>query len=463
MGYFNDKNFQERMLASLVGDFRFLRKFIGIVTPMDFTATPESGAEGWAREVAARLAIHWYKKYREPLGGMLRTEVLDYIRANRHKTGKKYTQALLDLSERLQDPTLQTAKGAMEEKIRSYKSRQTMRNAIEEYIALQQKGELTAETFMRVARKSTQKLKDTVEVVDYLETLERRIKQRDIDKDRKMPFLFIDPLDRAIPTIPRGQIGLWLGKYKVGKSTALIHTAQAYAIQGFNVLYFTLEDPEVVVGSRMDASLTGIKISRLVARADLLRRRWERVREELKAKIKIVDGTGGGWSVERMIEVWDTQRMRGFTADVVVIDYDDKIKPAVIYKGDSAMRMHSHDNYEALTNWAARDQLWLWTAAQAKRVRDRVIVTGDDAAEDISKLRIVGLCLGIGFAPKDLELGTDGRYIHVAAHKFGQDGIGWPIVTDLKRATFFDRERTREVLARWEGFKTRRGSSDAEA
>jgi KaiC/GvpD/RAD55 family RecA-like ATPase len=456
MGYFNDKNFQERMLAFLVGDFRFLRKFTGIITPMDFTATPESGAEGWARETVARLALHWWKKYREPLGGLLRTEALDYIRVNRHKLGKKYSQALLDLGERLSDPALRTASGAMEEKIRSYKSRQTMRNAIEEYIALQQKGELTAETFLRIARKSTQKLKDTVEVEDYLENLEGRIRQRDKEKDRKFPFLFIDPLDRAIPTIPRGQIGLWLGKYKVGKSTALIHTAQAYAMQGFNVLYFTLEDPKIVVTSRMDASLTGVRMTRLVARADLLRRRWERVRDELKAKIKVVDATGGGWSVERMAEVWENQRLKGFTADLVVIDYDDKIKPPVQYKGDGAVRFASHDNYEEMTNWAARDQLWIWTAAQAKRVKDRVIVTGDDAAEDISKLRVVGLCLGIGFSPKDLNLGTDGRYINVAAHKFGGTG-GWPIVCDLERATFFDRERSREALSQWQGLKPKAG------
>lgn len=439
------------MLAFLVGDFRFLRKFTGVLTPMDFTATSDSGAEDWAREVVARLAIHWYKKYREPLGGMLRAEVLDYIRANRTKAGKSYRQALLDLSERLSDPALRTAAGAMEDKIRAFKTRQTMRNAIEEYIALQAKGELNAETFLRIARKSTQKLKDTVEVVDYIETLERRIKQRDSEKDRKMPFLFIDPLDKAIPTIPRGQIGLWLGKYGCGKSMALIHTAQAHAIQGYNVLYFTLEDPESVVSSRMDSSLTGVRMTNLIARADLLRKRWERVRDELKAKIKIVDGTGGGWSVERMNEVWETQRLRGFIADVVVIDYDEKIKPPIQYKGESAMRMHSHDNYEELTNWAARDQLWLWTAAQAKKVGNRVIVTGDDAAEDISKLRIVGLCLGIGFSPKDLDLGPNGRYINVAKHRFGKQGIGWPIVADLERATFFDRDKSRLALAQWQG------------
>lgn len=451
MSYFTDQNFQERMLAGLVGDFRFLRKFTGVLTAMDFTASTESGADGWAREAVARMALHWYKKYREPLGGMLRAEALDYIRANRNTVGKSYRQALLGLTERLNDPQLRTAAGAMEDKIRAYKTRQTMRNAIEEYIALQAKGELTAETFLRIARKSTQKLKDTVEVVDYLETLERRIKQRDIDKDKKMPFLFIEPLDRAIPTIPRGQVAMWLAKYGLGKSMACIHTAQAHAMQALKVLYFTLEDPEIVTSSRMDASMTGVKMSRLAARADLLRKRWEHVREELKAKIKIIDGTGGGWTVERMIEAWETQRMRGFTADVIVIDYDDKIKPAVVYKGDSAMRMHSHDNYEALTNWAARDQLWIWTAAQAKRVRDRVIVTGDDAAEDISKLRTVGLCLGIGFAPKELDLGPNGRYINVAKHRFGKSGIGWPIVADLERATFFDRDASRVVLAQWQG------------
>jgi hypothetical protein len=453
MGYFNEQNFQERMLASLVGDFRFLRKFTGVLSPMDFAAQNGSGAEGWARETAARLAFHWWKKYREPLGGMLRVEALDYVRANRTKVGQSYRQALLDLCEKLSDPELRKHGAAIEEKIRSFKSRQTMRNAIEEYIALQSKGELTADTFLRIARKSTQKLKDTVEVIDYIETLEQRIRQREANKNRKMPFLFIDPLDRVIPTIPRGQIGLWLGKYKVGKSTGLIHTAQVYAMQGYPVLYFTLEDPRDVVEARMDASLTGIGISQLVSKSGLLTRRWENVRDTLKAKIKIIDATGGGWTVDKMSEVWESQRLRGFSADLVVVDYDAKIKPAVQYKGDSAMRMHSFDNYDAMGNWASRDQIWIWTAAQAKRVKDQMIVTGDDAAEDINKLRAVGMCLGIGFSDKGLQLGPDGRYIYVAAHKFGAMGIGWPIISDLKTGTFYDREQSLSRLSSvWPGF-----------
>ena len=81
------------------------------------------------------------------------------------------------------------------------------------------------------------------------------------------------------------------------------------------------------------------------------------------------------------------------------------------------------------------------------------MVTGDDAAEDISKLRIAALCLGIGFSPKDLNLGQNGRYIHVAKHRFGKSGIGWPIVGDFERATFYDRERSRGVLAQWQSMR----------
>jgi hypothetical protein len=450
MSYMQDERFQERVLALAVNDRRFLRRMTDLMSPEDFVAK-NAGVDAWAREQVARLAMRYWRRYREPVGDMLRAEALEFVRANRQKLGisSKYTQALLTLCESVNDPVLRRVPDAVEEKYRAYKRRQVMRNAIEEFTTLQMKGELDEATWMAVTRRATRKLGDAVNAVDYGTTLEQRIRQRARNSERRFPLLFIDPLDAAIRTIPRGQVGLWLAPYKAGKSTALVHTAQAHAMQGFGVLFFTLEDPVDVLTDRLDASLLDIPVMELAGRPNRIRNRWQHSADLLHAKIKTVDATGGGWTVERLMEKWDTERSRGFTADVVIVDYDAKIEPSVHHKGESAFRMQSNETYNALTNWAAKDQIYIWTAAQTKRVGGRSIITGDDTAEDINKPRNVGLAIGIGSAPKELELGPDGRYLYIAAHKFGKSHIGWPIVGDFDKAVFFDRERSLLALQRW--------------
>jgi hypothetical protein len=290
------------------------------------------------------------------------------------------------------------------------------------------------------------------EVVDYGETLEQRIRRREKERELTFPYLYIGPVDEAVRMAPRGQIQMVLAKYGTGKSLFMVHLSQVMALQGYNVLYFTLEDPVSMVENRLDASLSGIKLVNLIDRPNRLRRRFEEQWQKMRAKIQLVNATGGGWTVHRMEELWETMRNRGFIADVVIVDYDKKVEPAHRYTGDSAERMHSSEIYSELTNWAARDQIFMWVAAQAKRsnTERKSVVIGDDVAEDINKLREAGFAIGIGMAPKELEMfGNDGRYLYIAKNRFGLQMMGWPIIGDFERGIFYDDERTAEALDVW--------------
>jgi len=201
--------------------------------------------------------------------------------------------------------------------------------------------------------------------------------------------------------------------------------------------------------------LGDIPLMDLAYKPKTLRKRFTEEWERMRAKIKIVDATGGGWSVQRMADYWENQRNRGFIANLVIIDYDKKITPANRYTGDSAERMHSSEIYIDLTNWAARDQLYMWVAAQAKRGskgETQWMITGDDAAEDINKLRETALCLGIGYGPKNFNGDKNFknyRYLYVAKHRFDNSMMGWPIVGDFTKGMFYVSEDSRELLARW--------------
>lgn len=452
MGYFQDGEFQERIIALMVRDQKFLSKMSGILTFEDFEPQETDGLEGKARQWLATTALQYWREYSQPIGGMLRTEALDYIRENRLKMGQKYRQKLLEMVEKVRDPELAVAVESLEKKIRQYKQRQKFKMTIQKLIELQGKGTLNPSTFRQVTNEAI--VSDELnQVTDYGETLEERIKRRSLERERKLPSLYIECFDEHVSTAPRGQVAIALAKYGTGKSVFMVHVAKAYAMQGYNVLFFTLEDPVPMVENRLDASLGEIPLLRLDQYPNKLRNRFYSEWEQMRAKIMIVNATGGGWTVHRMAEFWETMRNRNFIADLVIVDYDKKIEPTIRYKGDSAERMHSSEIYIELTNWAARDQIFMWVAAQARRGKKderQIIVTGDDAAEDINKLRESALCLGIGFGPeKQLGRNDNHRFIYVAKHRFDRSMMGWPIEGDFTKGIFYLSDPSRELLERY--------------
>ena len=73
-----------------------------------------------------------------------------------------------------------------------------------------------------------------------------------------------------------------------------------------------------------------------------------------------------------------------------------------------------------------------------------MIVTGDDSAIDISKMRRCAMGIGIGDGPE--EWGIDGRYLNIAIHRYDKQGVGCPIMGDFSRATFYSKELTDRAL-----------------
>ena len=452
MGVMQDSAFQERILALAVKDRKFLQRTTGVLSREDFRPEEDASPDDLARFRAANVILKFYRLYQQPIGGMLRPEILEYIRINKKSIGEKGRQLLLDLSERLTKPELVVAPEAVESKILDFKRRQRFKLTIEELINLQTRGELTPETFSKLTRESLKGLDGIGEVTDYGATIDQRIQRRLNEKVIKLPYLQIECFDQNCKVAPRGQIALALAKYGVGKSNFMVHVARAYAMQGLNVLFYTLEDPVQIVENRLDASISDLELDRLKELPKRTKRRFTEEWEKFKANIQIVDATGGGWTVERMADYWEAMRNRGFLADLVIIDYDKKIEPPRHYKSSNAFTLQSTDIYIELSNWAARDQLYMWIAAQAKRgpqdrkEREKMVVAGDDAADDINKLREAGLCLGIGVIP---EADPNARFLYVAKNRFGRQFIGWPVVGNLANGQFYDLAASREAISTW--------------
>lgn len=445
--YFRDSEFQEKLLAFVCRDRNFLQKTSGLLSPDDFK--PKRGEGMQEAYVIAQKAFKYWRDYREPISGMLRTEMLDYIRENKRKIGSKQQEKILGLVESIRKSNGLVAVEAIEQKVLEYKQRQSQASALRELIDLKEKGELTPHRWARICRDAINQY-DRVEKIsnytDYTE-VEKRIRRRMKNRDAKFPYLMLDAFDKSCRTVPRGEICMGLAKYGVGKSTLTVHLAKAYALQGYKCLVVTTEDPAEMVEDRLDASISGIKIKRLMDKSKRLKRRLRHALQKIRGQIRVLDGTNGDMSIERMEEIRERFRNQGFQSDVTVLDYDEGVLAPEHYKGDSGERKEMHDIYKAYKQYLVRTDQYGWIMAQTTRGKPGVrkcVVTGDDAAIDISKVKRSALVIGVGDGLE--EWGDDGRYIYIAKHRYDRPKWGFPIMGDFERTLFYDREATEKKL-----------------
>lgn len=446
MSYWHDEDWLERVLVPTCRDRNFLKRMTGILSEEDFK--PRKG-EGLVEAYwIAQAAFKYWRDYRTPIGGMLKTEMLDYIRENKKKISKKNREKLLDLVTEIRHAEV-VAIEAIEKKVIDYKRRREKARAIKEMLDLQEKGDLDDVSFDRICRKALERREELLSITNYNDEgdIDRRVKRREKSNAENFPALFVDCFDLNMRSIPRGEYGLILAKYNVGKSTFAIHLAKAYSYQNYNVILFTLEDPAEMVEDRLDSSISGIPMKRLVSKSSKLRRRLKRSLNKLRGRIKVVDGTDSGMSVQRMEEVWENLRNQGFTADVIIVDYDEGVNPPEHYKSDSGERREMMEIHKAFKKFVAKRQLWGWMLAQTVRGKSgqrKMIVTGDDAAIDISKVKRSALAIGLGDGPE--SFGDNGRFLYVARHRYDKARKGWPIAGDFRKAVLYDKELTDEYM-----------------
>src|ERR1017187_9415183 len=276
MSYWRSEDWIERVLIPVCRDRNFLRKMSGILNENDFKPR---GSEGLIEAYwIAQAAFKYWRDYKTPIGGMLQPEMLDYIRSNKRHVGKKNRERLLDLVDKIKRTEEIVAIEAIEKKVIDYKRRRAKAHAMKEMLDLQEKGELDDETWEKICRKAIEKRDNILSVINYNDdnSLEKRIKRRQKQSEEEFTALFIDPIDNNIRSIPRGEYILVLAKYNIGKSTAAVHIAKAFAFQKYKVLLFTLEDPAEFVEDRLDSSLSGIPMKKLIFKSSKLRRRLKK-------------------------------------------------------------------------------------------------------------------------------------------------------------------------------------------
>jgi len=436
--WWDDEDFQDRLASLLIKDPLVLKNCAHVLSPEDFR--PLTGMyNGRERWIVVERALEHYEKYHEPLGNLLRSDVLEYasnihLAANQVVALKEYIDTLNKVKTASPD--------AVVEKVVRFKSQIMKAAALQEMHDLQLTGNLTDEKWKELTDSGMKAVNgNTNGTISYKDTVEDRIARRKLDaKSARAPWSFIDPLDSMVTLAGRQQLGLVVAPYKRGKSLFLLWLANAYVLQKLNVLYITLEDPRSVVEDRLDAIITNVPIKALNAYPSTIKKRFARFKKMLKTNIEIYDGTEGGVTIAKVEQLILSKRDEGFMPDALMIDYDEEIEPSRKFKDK---RFELDDVYRGLRRLTSKYNLIGWTAAQTQReTRNMKILSGDKVAEDIGKMKKVTVALTLGKG----DWTDNSYYIWVAAHKNDKMEIGCEIVPDLDRMLIYDREATRREM-----------------
>jgi len=193
----------------------------------------------------------------------------------------------------------------------------------------------------------------------------------------------------------RGELNIFAGGSGAGKSLFLQNLAVNYALEGFNVLYLTLELSEELTAMRLDAMVTGMATKEIFKNLD-----------DVEMKVKMTGKKAGNIQIKYMpsgknandlrsyIKEWQIKNSK--VLDIILIDYLDLMMP--LSRKVSPSDLFVKDKYvsEELRNLAMETNAVLVTASQLNRgAVEEIEFDHSHIAGGLSKIQTADNVIGI--------------------------------------------------------------------
>lgn len=236
----------------------------------------------------------------------------------------------------------------------------------------------------------------------------------------------------------KGELGVVVAPTGAGKSMALVHLAAQAMKQGRNVVYYTLELGDTVIGRRFDSCLTGIPLKALNLSKEEV---FEKVRQ-IPGKLIIKEYPTKSATTETIRNHIKKVEQRNFQVDMIIVDYGDLLKPI---SAQREKRNELENIYEELRGIAAEFKCPLWTASQTNRSGlNAEVVTMESISEAFNKCFVADFIFSLSRTQAHKQNNT-GR-IFIAKNRNGPDGIILPIFMDTSNVEIKVMDATTETL-----------------
>lgn len=169
--------------------------------------------------------------------------------------------------------------------------------------------------------------------------------------------------------VGRKTLNVVVAGVNVGKTLSLVHLACAYARQGYNVIYFTMEMREEEILKRIDANMLKVPISKLkdFSRDEFIDK-VEKIRQKSYGKIKVKEFPPGSAHAGHFKHVLSELKIKKrFIPDVIIVDYIGITASSRIRAGQQNSYFYLKSISEELRALAVETDTALWTAMQLTR------------------------------------------------------------------------------------------------
>lgn len=233
---------------------------------------------------------------------------------------------------------------------------------------------------------------------------------------------------------PRRTLTVVIGGTGVGKSFFLSQAGATAVKNGLNVMYITLEIPEIYVSSRMAAPLLGMKSADIMAQP---------MQAKEQARTFFSDNPSAGrWLVGHFAPKTTVQKVReevnkitkrtGFKPDVILFDYIGEAASHTINQGQAGSAFSGYLMGGAVATelraWADEENLYMLSAAQSKRKQTpgkRSRLTLDDIADSMNVVRVADIALTLNYTESEETEGAKSTRLiclGVPKHRVGRSG-----------------------------------------
>lgn len=226
--------------------------------------------------------------------------------------------------------------------------------------------------------------------------------------------LIRDPLSTGIPDLDmqidggleRGTLGFVLANSGDGKSFFLCSVSAEAMLQGYDVLYVSLELKVKTIKNRIYRNLLNMTSKEMSAKAEKAANRYMALRLEGMGRIEVdympPHVTTPGMLTDRIRELEIERKMK---PAVIVIDYADKLVSSATSK-QTAKHYEMEIVYDTLHNIIVERDGWLWTASQANREAIGKKKMGqENTADSLNKNRAADLMIGAMRTEEDKKAG----------------------------------------------------------
>ena len=164
----------------------------------------------------------------------------------------------------------------------------------------------------------------------------------------------------------RGELNIFAAGSGGGKSLFLANFGVNFALAGLNVIYFTFELSEELVGMRVDSMLTGVASKDIFKNLD-----------DVEMKVKLTGKRAGGMQIKYLPSGKNCNDLRAYLKeyqvktgkkpDILLVDYLDLMMPLSVKVSPSDLFVKDKYVSEELRNLAMETQCVVVTAAQLNR------------------------------------------------------------------------------------------------